>query len=97
MIPSEYKNTSLQVHKHAGWCEMEMCGHFHVPSALSIGKSFCYSFIRSPVGLRSVIKTRGLGPLANYADRATAACWRSSANFRGERVLRGQRNSSPRS
>jgi hypothetical protein len=25
----------------------------------------------------------GSGPLANYADRATAACWRSSANFCG--------------
>jgi hypothetical protein len=23
----------------------------------------------------------GFGPLANYADRAAAACWRSSANF----------------
>jgi hypothetical protein len=28
-------------------------------------------------------KLRGFGPLANYADRATAACWRSSANFCG--------------
>jgi hypothetical protein len=26
---------------------------------------------------------RGFGPLANYADRATAACWRSSGNFCG--------------
>jgi hypothetical protein len=26
-------------------------------------------------------KLRGLGPRANYADRATAASWRSSANF----------------
>jgi hypothetical protein len=26
---------------------------------------------------------RGFGPLANYADRATAACWRSSAIFCG--------------
>jgi hypothetical protein len=26
---------------------------------------------------------RGFGPLANYADRATAACWRSNANFCG--------------
>jgi hypothetical protein len=25
----------------------------------------------------------GFGPLANYADRATAACWRSNANFCG--------------
>jgi hypothetical protein len=24
---------------------------------------------------------RDFGPLANYADRATAASWRSSANF----------------
>jgi hypothetical protein len=29
------------------------------------------------------IKLRGFGPLANYADRATAACWRSSASFCG--------------
>jgi hypothetical protein len=28
-------------------------------------------------------KLRGFGPLANYADRATAASWRSSANFCG--------------
>jgi hypothetical protein len=26
-------------------------------------------------------KLRGFGSQANYADRATAACWRSSANF----------------
>jgi hypothetical protein len=26
---------------------------------------------------------RGFGPLANYADRATAASWRSSTNFCG--------------
>jgi hypothetical protein len=25
----------------------------------------------------------GFGPLANYADRATAASWRSSTNFCG--------------
>jgi hypothetical protein len=30
-----------------------------------------------------IIKLRGFGPLANYADRATAASWRSSANFCG--------------
>jgi hypothetical protein len=29
----------------------------------------------------NIKKLRGFGPLANYADRATAACWRSSANF----------------
>jgi hypothetical protein len=28
-------------------------------------------------------RLRGFGPVANYADRATAACWRSSANFCG--------------
>jgi hypothetical protein len=28
-------------------------------------------------------KLRGFGPLANYADRATAASWRSSTNFFG--------------
>jgi hypothetical protein len=26
-------------------------------------------------------KLRGFGPRANYADRATATCWGSSANF----------------
>jgi hypothetical protein len=26
-------------------------------------------------------KLRGFGPRANYTDRATAACWQSSANF----------------
>jgi hypothetical protein len=40
---------------------------------------------------------RGFGPLANYADRATAASWQSSTNFCGQRVLRGQRNGCPRS
>jgi hypothetical protein len=29
------------------------------------------------------LKLRGLGPLANYADRATAASWRSNTNFCG--------------
>jgi hypothetical protein len=29
------------------------------------------------------LKLRGFGPRANYADPATAACWRSSANFCG--------------
>jgi hypothetical protein len=28
-------------------------------------------------------KPRGFGPQANYADRAAAACWRSSAKFCG--------------
>jgi hypothetical protein len=28
-------------------------------------------------------KLRGFGPRANYTDRATAACWRNSANFCG--------------
>jgi hypothetical protein len=28
-------------------------------------------------------KLRGFGSLANYADRATAASWRSSTNFCG--------------
>jgi hypothetical protein len=40
-------------------------------------------------------KLRGFGSLTNYADRATAASWRSSTNFCGQRVLRGQRNGSP--
>jgi hypothetical protein len=29
------------------------------------------------------LKLRGFGPLANYANRATAASWRSSTNFCG--------------
>jgi hypothetical protein len=29
------------------------------------------------------LNLRGFGPLANYADRATAASWRSSTNFCG--------------
>jgi hypothetical protein len=37
-------------------------------------------------------KLRDFGPLANYADRATAACQRSSAKFWGYRVSHGQRN-----
>jgi hypothetical protein len=28
-------------------------------------------------------KLRGFGPRANYTDRATAACWQSTANFCG--------------
>jgi hypothetical protein len=35
------------------------------------------------LGAKEKKKIRGFGPLANYADRATAACWRSSANFCG--------------
>jgi hypothetical protein len=42
-------------------------------------------------------KLRGFGPRANYADRETAASWRSSANFCGYRMLRDQRNGFPRS
>jgi hypothetical protein len=37
----------------------------------------------------------GFGLRANYADRATAACRQSSANFCGQRVLRGQHNGFP--
>jgi hypothetical protein len=32
---------------------------------------------------RTKKKLRGFGPLANYADRATAASWRSSTNLCG--------------
>jgi hypothetical protein len=42
-------------------------------------------------------KLCGFGPRANYADRATAACWRGGANFCGWWVLRGQRNGLSRS
>jgi hypothetical protein len=33
------------------------------------------------ISIRKKTKLRGFGLRANYADRATAACWRSSANF----------------
>jgi hypothetical protein len=42
-------------------------------------------------------KLRGFDPRVNSADRATAACWRSSTNFCGYMVSRGQRNVFPRS
>jgi hypothetical protein len=35
----------------------------------------------NPYALFKKKNLRGFGPLANYADRATAASWRSSANF----------------
>jgi hypothetical protein len=38
-------------------------------------KIFCY--------ILTTKKRRGFGPLANYADRATAASWQSNANFCG--------------
>jgi hypothetical protein len=34
-------------------------------------------------GLQGKKNLRAFGPLANYADRATAASWRSSTNFCG--------------
>jgi hypothetical protein len=37
-------------------------------------------YFKFPVGNKH-IKLRGFCPRANYADRATSACWRSSANF----------------
>jgi hypothetical protein len=40
----------------------------------------CVCNWRSPVKKKTL---RGFGPLANYADRATAASWRSSTNFCG--------------
>jgi hypothetical protein len=50
-------------------------------------KSHKYIFIyvyESRKYVSSIIKKlRGFGPLANYADRATAASWRSSSNFCG--------------
>jgi hypothetical protein len=41
-------------------------------------------------------KLRGLGPQANYTDRATAAVGEVMPTFVGKGVLRGQRNGSPR-
>jgi hypothetical protein len=38
--------------------------------------------IHEAYNLNSIKKNlRGFDPLANYADRATAASWRSSTNF----------------
>jgi hypothetical protein len=53
----------------------------------------------TPLSNQVLMKLRGFGPLANYAERATAACWRSSAYFCGQRVNRkfimwGKTNSS---
>jgi hypothetical protein len=42
---------------------------------------FTYFFLIFVV--RVLKKLRGFDPLANYADRATAASWRSSTNFCG--------------
>jgi hypothetical protein len=41
------------------------------------------SFVLKSTALKKKKKLRGFGPLANCADRATAASWRSSANFCG--------------
>jgi hypothetical protein len=35
------------------------------------------------MGSYTIKNLRDFSPLANYANRATAACWRSSANFCG--------------
>jgi hypothetical protein len=58
-------------------------------------EEFFRSYI-SPIFM-SKLNSVAFGPRANYADRATAASWRSSAKFCGQRVLRGQRNGSLRS
>jgi hypothetical protein len=51
---------------------------------LSRSKVQLFDFTMLLVKLNTKKKNlRGFGPLANYADRATAACWRSSANFCG--------------
>jgi hypothetical protein len=42
-----------------------------------------YCYISFTLMIHTDKKLRDFGPLANYADRATAACWRSSANFCG--------------
>jgi hypothetical protein len=51
------------------WC------HNPYNSNLNFGVRFCKNGILK--------KIRGFGPLANYTDRASAACWRSSASFCG--------------
>jgi hypothetical protein len=38
-------------------------------------------FLKHNYRINRGIKKSSFGPLANYTDRATAACWRSSANF----------------
>jgi hypothetical protein len=49
---------------------------FAIPTALSRHlQSFLYT--------KTKLNSAAFGPRANYADRATAASWRSSANFCG--------------
>jgi hypothetical protein len=58
---------------------------FHNPYRAVV---FNLGYAKTSLGVRK-IKTKlkknlcGFGPLANYADRATAASWRSSANVCG--------------
>jgi hypothetical protein len=58
----------------------DKCINFTLPRAIVIGYTDLVSFVA--VG-RSKKKFRGFCPQANYVDRATAACWLSSANFCG--------------
>jgi hypothetical protein len=50
---------------------------------LGIVKIFPLGFFFLYLMILLLKKLCGFGPLANYADRATAACWRSSAKFAG--------------
>jgi hypothetical protein len=51
------------------------------PMFTLLGEVMCivYSINASYSSYKKIL--RGFGPLANYADRVTAACWRSSINF----------------
>jgi hypothetical protein len=58
--------------------------YFSVRHSLSTNHSILnkQELLATPLNIKGG-KTSWFGPLANYADRATAACWRSSANFCG--------------
>jgi hypothetical protein len=45
--------------------------------------AFAYTDWEKQYAAKSKTKLCGFGPRANYADRATAVCWSSSANFCG--------------
>jgi hypothetical protein len=98
----------LAAGRRTACCGNWVRGHTDVPaSARPVAHTFTATRTSECIAVRcselhsAVLTTplplRGFGPLANHVDRATTASWRSSTNFCGLRVLRGQRNGSPRS
>jgi hypothetical protein len=64
------------------------CMHFEYPTSSwrkprKVPKNCWFEFVNRRTKNKKKKKLRGFGPIANYADRATAASWRSSANFCG--------------